>query len=325
MAGTIVNDYNNTEELLKKFPIINETPVESEMEKRIQNRLLTGFENWNRGFDAWKEWGDILYTPESLYNVHSVKLSLSQYQMAMMATLKANDIQMGDFLNMVVCDDWTAIHYKIATINRETGSAKDGSVMEFVHFGEMGDELGCRVIEGWAGTKGDDFSMLSRIQGPDLLEEQNKVFDSVVNAEIPDTDNLVEKYPVVYPTPMRSEIGELIRDAILKDFDAYNNGFDAWNEASGDLYTDNYKHCFDDKELNLDAYRGYIKDQLETNDIKRVCFDSLLISGDWAAIHYRMAVCDKTTGEKTPADTMQFIHFVKDGDKVKADQSIVKC
>ncbi|MCR4673530.1 MAG: hypothetical protein K5675_00855 [Lachnospiraceae bacterium] len=40
------------------------------------------------------------------------------------------------------------------------------------------------------------------------------------------------------------EMGELIRDAILKDFDAYNNGFD--------------------------AYRGYIKDQLETNDIQSI-------------------------------------------------------
>ena len=42
----------------------------------------------------------ILYTPSSMYNVHAVRLTLTEYQNAMKATLRANDIQMGDFLNM---------------------------------------------------------------------------------------------------------------------------------------------------------------------------------------------------------------------------------
>lgn len=36
----IVNDYNNTEELLAKFPVENPTAVTSDLEKNIQNRLL---------------------------------------------------------------------------------------------------------------------------------------------------------------------------------------------------------------------------------------------------------------------------------------------
>lgn len=44
----------------------NPTAVTSDLEENIQNRLLTGFENWNRGFDAWKAWGDILYTNDSI-------------------------------------------------------------------------------------------------------------------------------------------------------------------------------------------------------------------------------------------------------------------
>ena len=94
------------------------------MEAAIQNRLLNGFENWNRGFDAWKAWGDILYTPASMYNVHGVRLTLPEYQQAMHLTLRNNDIQMGKFRNMIVNDDWVAIHYDISTINRETGEAK---------------------------------------------------------------------------------------------------------------------------------------------------------------------------------------------------------
>jgi hypothetical protein len=56
----IVNSYDNTEELIKKFPIENPTTVKDDIEKKIQNRLLTGFENWNRGFEAGKP-GEIFY------------------------------------------------------------------------------------------------------------------------------------------------------------------------------------------------------------------------------------------------------------------------
>ena len=76
----IVNSYYNTEELIKKFPIQNPTTIQKGLEERIQNRLLTGFENWNRGFKAWKKWGNILYTQDSIYNVHGARLTLAQYQ-----------------------------------------------------------------------------------------------------------------------------------------------------------------------------------------------------------------------------------------------------
>lgn len=35
----ISNSYDNTNELLKAFPVTNPTPVVTEMEKNIQNRL----------------------------------------------------------------------------------------------------------------------------------------------------------------------------------------------------------------------------------------------------------------------------------------------
>ena len=76
----ILNSYDNTDELIKKYPVNNPTTVLEGIEKKIQNRLLTGFENWNRGFKAWKAWGNILYTKDSIYNVHGARLTLAQYQ-----------------------------------------------------------------------------------------------------------------------------------------------------------------------------------------------------------------------------------------------------
>ena len=85
------------------------------MEEKIQNRLLTGFENWNRGFKAWKKWGNILYTDASIYNVHGARQTLAQYQAAMDVTLKRAIILMGDFHNMLICGDFAAIYYDIFT------------------------------------------------------------------------------------------------------------------------------------------------------------------------------------------------------------------
>jgi len=51
----VLNSYDNTEELIKTFQVINPTRVDNGLEKFIQNLLLTGFANWNRGFETWKE------------------------------------------------------------------------------------------------------------------------------------------------------------------------------------------------------------------------------------------------------------------------------
>lgn len=149
----IVNSYDNTEELIGKFQVQNPTTVQSGIEKNIQNRLLTGFENWNRGFKAWKKWGDILYTEDSIYNVHGARLTLAQYQKSMDITLKQANILMGDFHNMLICGNFAAIYYDIKTIKGEI--EKPGTVMEFVLFKDYGEELGTRVVVGWGGTKDD--------------------------------------------------------------------------------------------------------------------------------------------------------------------------
>ena len=105
----IVNSYTNTEDLMKKYPLENSITIQDGIEKNIQNRLLTGFENWNRGFKAWKKWGNILYTEDSIYNVNGVRFTLAQYQKAMDVALKQSNIQLGIFHNMIINGEYTAI------------------------------------------------------------------------------------------------------------------------------------------------------------------------------------------------------------------------
>lgn len=147
----IMNSHDNSEELKEKFPIIYPTTVDTKMGKAIENRLLTGFENWNRGFDVWKAWGTILYTDDSIYNVHGARLTLAEYQAAMNVTLKKANIQMGDFQNIIICDDWAAIHFRVVYTDTESGVQTPGDIMQFYHFVEEDDNL--KVDMSWSSGR----------------------------------------------------------------------------------------------------------------------------------------------------------------------------
>lgn len=222
----IVNSYDNTEELIQKFPVNNPTTVQDGIEKKIQNRLLTGFENWNRGFDAWKKWGDILYTNDSIYNVHGARLTLAQYQKSMDITLKKTNILMGDFHNMLICGNFTAIYYDIKTIVGER--EVPGTVMEFVVFKDYGEELGTRVVVGWGGSKDSSFDSMRSFQGDEEKMIQDEQIHLLLNYQIPTSGTPRQRYPILYPS-------EYLDTAKSNKFiDIILEGFDKWNQAIND-------------------------------------------------------------------------------------------
>lgn len=319
----IVNDYGNTDELIEKFPVLNPTPVEAGIGEQIQNRLLTGFENWNRGFDAWKAWGNILYTEDSIYNVHGVRLTLAEYQAAMDVTLQQTGIKMGAFRNMIICDDWAAIHYDITTVVGD--NEIPGSVMEFVHFKDYGDPLGTRVLEGWGGPKDGSYAGMCHFQGEENQQIQREADEALLAYEIPQTDDLVEKYPVLYPTTDNSDMAEAIRQLILVDFDSWNQGMDNWTEEADVFFAEDAKITLaDGTTLNRSEYKSALAQQQTGTMTTKVYFDSMLISADWAAIHYRTINTDLATGEQSTGDSMQFYHFEQNGEGVCVTECWVK-
>ncbi|MCH3987664.1 MAG: nuclear transport factor 2 family protein [Lachnospiraceae bacterium] len=320
----IINSYDNTDELLKQFPVENPTPVKEGLEKNIQNRLLTGFANWNLGFDAWKEWGDILYTPDSLYNVHSVHLTLKEYQMAMFGTLRRADIQMGAFHNMVIADDWCAIRYDIATTPRSGGKTMPGTVMEFVNFKDYGPELGTRVVEGWAGTRGADYSALQHLQNEQEQAAQKDLETKVLTFVTPDVVDLSIKYPVVHPTSIEGVNGKAIQAAVLGAFDLYNQGPDKWSGSISEALTENFTAHFDDRDEDVQTYIANTKKETSEKKTKRLYFDSMLIRGDWAAIHYHTVSLNLADGTRVPGERMQFIRFEQKNGKALAAEMWTK-
>ncbi len=120
------------------------------LELAIKNRLETGFKNWNGGYDGWLEWCNTLYEPDAHYNVGTEHWTLQEYKDAMGELFKNFTMELGDFDNMIIKDDWCAIRYTTKVKNLHTGEEILQHAMEFVHFKDNPEPIGVRVIEGWA-------------------------------------------------------------------------------------------------------------------------------------------------------------------------------
>lgn len=119
-------------------------------QEQIRDRLRTGFNNWNGGYEKWLEWCNTLYEPDAHYNVYGQRLTLQQYKDMMGQFFGAFDVELGEFHNMLVQDNWCAIRYSVHIINKHTGEKIEQETMEFVNFKENTAPIGARVIEGWA-------------------------------------------------------------------------------------------------------------------------------------------------------------------------------
>ena len=305
----IVNSYDNTEELMKKFPLKNPITVKDGIEKRIQNRLLTGFENWNRGYKAWEKWGDILYTNASIYNVNGARLTLAQYQQAMDVTLKQVNIQLGDFYNMVICGEYTGIFYDSTHIRG--GVESKVTVMEFVRFKEYGEGLGTRVVVGWGGTKGDGYNSMINFQGDHEKMVQGEINNLLMNYEVPTTGTLREKYPILYPVEyLETEKANKFIDIIMEGFDKWNTGIDEYINWLTKGYTSDAKsYGLNGEERNMKTYGDAMKALVSEKKIIKLYFDNILVRDNWAAIHYRYRSIMVESGEKDVGDRMQFLKF----------------
>jgi hypothetical protein len=124
--------------------------VTNSLQESIKERLRRGFDNWNSGYGGWLEWCDTLYEPDAHYNVYGQRLTLQQYKDLMGKFFEVFDVELGDFHNMLVEDNWCGIRYSVHITNKNTGERIEQMTMEFVQFKENPEPVGARVVEGWA-------------------------------------------------------------------------------------------------------------------------------------------------------------------------------
>lgn len=78
------------------------------------------------------------------------RLTLQQYKDMMGQLFQHYTMELGDFQNMLIQDDWAAIRYTVKVKNLDTGEEILQNTMEFVNFKENPEPTGVRVVEGWA-------------------------------------------------------------------------------------------------------------------------------------------------------------------------------
>ena len=305
----VLNLYNNTDELIKEFKVINPTTVKDGLEKHIQNRLLTGFANWNRGFDTWKAWGNILYTKESIYNVHGARLTLEHYQEDMYETLGKMKIDMGNFNNMLIVGDYCAIYYDI-----KIGSGS-GTTMEFVQFKDYGDATNpdVRVVEGWGGVKDATYYDSIQRQGSAEKKEQEEQ-NNFLLTYTPEGPTLAEKYFVKLTSITANEdTDNVITNMILNGFESWNTDINTYLTWVDNNFAAGATSKYGNKERTKEQYREEIKTLFQNEEITKLYFDNFLIRDNWAAIHYRFRSVDQKNTKTRVGDRMEFFKFDGEG------------
>lgn len=311
-----------TETLLEKFPVTYPSPASTREEKGIQNRMLNGFNCWNEGFDAWKNWGSVLYDPSSIYNVNGVRMTLEEYQQSMNITLARTDIQMGDFDNMIISGNWTAIRYQTTHKDRQTGKVTPIPVTEFVRFKDFGDR-GMKVDEGWGGTKGNSYAGLMSFLTEEEKAAQQKMMNEFITIRLPETDNLEEKYPILYPTEINEEKAQRMKVLLLQDLDNWNQGAVAYSKWADTFFAKDVTYEYNNDMLDREGIKANAGRLMKEKNLQRVKVYNILVNEDWAAVHSWHVVTGQD-GIKDVFNSMAFYHFAEGEDSLVVDKCWIK-
>ncbi len=129
-------------------------------EEQLRDRVLLGFINFNRGYEAWKEWCEILYEPDAIYHVRAPEpLNLEEYQKGTKLLLDAFDLELQPLDNLLIEGDWGAVRYNMHLAGKPGGqfhgidvSGKKAVMrtMEFFVYKYNPEPIGPRVKEGWS-------------------------------------------------------------------------------------------------------------------------------------------------------------------------------
>lgn len=168
------------------------------------------------------------------------------------------------------------------------------------------------------GTKSDNYENMILFQGPEEKKIQEEQNEYMLNYEIPETDDLEKKYPIIYPTNYIDSSAKDILHLILKGFDSWNQGIDSYIKWTYEGYDSEAESTgIDHEKRTMSEYRRAMRALVKKENIKKLYFDNILIRDNWAALHYRYTSEDLKTGVKRCGDRMQFLHFSNNKNGVK--------
>ena len=131
------------DDLKLKYQITNPTSYTAEEEAKLEI-ILEGFDSWNNGIDAYKAWVDIAYDKDAKSSgLNEVERTMDQYKEEMEQLCNEKTIKKLKFDNVLIREDWAAIHYRYRIENENYV----GDRMQFLKFQEKDGTL--KIVASW--------------------------------------------------------------------------------------------------------------------------------------------------------------------------------
>ena len=137
--------------LTEKYPILYPTEYldkDKDKAKKFIEIILEGFDKWNTDVETYINWVSKGYTDDALsYGIGGEKRTMEEYKIAMQKLASEQDIKKLYFYNILVRDDWAAIHYQYKTEYLTTNKTDTGDRMQFLKFKEI--ESNYKIEASW--------------------------------------------------------------------------------------------------------------------------------------------------------------------------------
>lgn len=139
----------NTRTLKEKYPVLY--PLEytdSETAEKYIEIILEGFDKWNSGIDAYKTWVDTGYTTDAKsYSLKGIERTMDEYKTEMDTLSKEKKIEKLYFDNILIRDNWAALHYRYRSTDLSNSEIYVGDRMQFLKFKQDGS--GFKIEASW--------------------------------------------------------------------------------------------------------------------------------------------------------------------------------
>ena len=126
--------------LREKYPILYPVEyLETEKANKFIDIIMEGFDKWNTGINDYIAWLSQGYTSDAKsYGLNGEERNMATYESAMRTLAGEKTIKKLYFDNILVRDNWAAIHYRYRSITKGTNEKYVGDRMQFLKFKEVG-------------------------------------------------------------------------------------------------------------------------------------------------------------------------------------------
>ena len=110
--------------------------------ENILNIILEGFDKWHQGPNAYKSWLDTAYDSQAtISDLDENVIDINKFKEEIDEKSTKEEITKLFFYNILIRENWAALHYRYRNKNLETNEITEGYRMQFLKFQQHSSSL----------------------------------------------------------------------------------------------------------------------------------------------------------------------------------------